>query len=246
MSGPVPKLQDQRDLIVSEIKRLAVANGGKPPGRQLFERETGITQGSWLGVYWARWGDAVRDAGCEPNTLNNRFDPECVLKKVSEAVEHFGRIPSEADFRIYKRNVDPSFPSHNSVSAPFGGKSALLDQLADFLKRTDDFPRAKEILSSRPNGPPVQPRPAGAAGLVYLIASGDYYKIGRSENLEKRVKQVSVALPDKLTLVHAIRTDDPPGIEAYWHKRFADRRANGEWFKLGAGDVAAFKRRKFQ
>jgi hypothetical protein len=82
-------------------------------------------------------------------------------------------------------------------------------------------------------------------GYVYLLKSGRFYKIGRTNAAGRRERQLAIQLPEKASNVHSIKTHDPVGIEDYWHRRFSDRRKNGEWFELTAEDVASFKRRKF-
>jgi hypothetical protein len=69
-------------------------------------------------------------------------------------------------------------------------------------------------------------------GYVYLMKSGRYFKIGRSNSIGRREYELSVQMPEKLQPIH-------------WHKRFAERRKNGEWFELTSDDIKAFKRRKF-
>ena len=77
------------------------------------------------------------------------------------------------------------------------------------------------------------------------MKSGRHCKIGRSKSAERRELELGILLPEKAELIHKIKTDDPVGIEKYWHDRFKDKRKGGEWFELSAGDIKNFKRRKF-
>jgi Meiotically up-regulated gene 113 len=82
-------------------------------------------------------------------------------------------------------------------------------------------------------------------GHVYLMRSGKYYKIGKSNHVGRREYQIGLQLPEPVNTIHSIATGDPDGIEIYWHNRFKNKRAQGEWFSLGQDDIRAFKARRF-
>jgi hypothetical protein len=231
-----------RDEILSEIKRIAKAGGGQPPGVRAFERATGITEGTWRGLYWVRWSDALKEAGFEPNKWQGKFETEFIFEKFIEGARHYRRLPTSMELRMYRR-THPGFPNEKTLRSYFGSTAKLLSNLRTWLTDKPDYGDVMEMLGA---GAEETKSSKLNEGLVYLIRSGAHYKIGRSDELERRVKEIRIALPEAATLVHSIRTDDPAGIEAYWHRRFADRRAHGEWFKLTNADVAAFKRRKYQ
>lgn len=237
-----------RDHILREVRRTAEGNGGKPLGRLSFFTETGIKESDWRGTYWARWNDVLRDAGFGPNALVEARDDDTLLERFAALALQLGRIPVKSEMRLKKRS-DPSFPNEKTY-ARFGSKTQLLARLREYSLQ---HPQYQSLISQidalsspeRESAPVQEVGVTVEIGTVYLLRSGRFYKIGRSNAVGRREREIALQLPEKASLVHVIRTDDPPGIEAYWHRRFADRRKNGEWFDLSAADVSAFRRRKF-
>ncbi len=236
-----------KDHIIGEIQRTAKANGGVALGWRRFEEVTGIRYYDWYGQYWARWGDAVREAGFEPNRMNAACDDGYLLDQLALLSRRLGRIPTQGDL-LLARKSDPEFPSEK-VFRRLGAKPRRAAHMLAYCEANSGYEDIAALWRGVPAAGPTAEiadadRAATAVGYVYLVKHGTRreYKIGRTNNPLRREGELGIQLPEKCQPIHYIKTDDPAGVEAYWHMRFADKRKEGEWFALTAQDVGAFKR----
>ena len=231
--------------IISEIKRIAKDNNGKAPGWMVFERETGIRKSDWYPDIFLRWGDALLDAGYAPNKFQTAIDNNSIIQSYIGLVRELGKIPIAGEIRLKSKN-DKSFPSHN-VFNRFGGKIKLIEAVMFYCQT---HPGNEDIISlcSAISSPEQQEGERKISkvhsGFVYLMKSGKHYKIGRTNSVGRREREFAIQIPVPPKTIHSIETDDPIGVEAYWHNRFKDKRGEGEWFNLSPDDIRAFKRWK--
>jgi hypothetical protein len=234
-----------RQQIVEEIRRIALDNGGQAPGHQAFERATGIRQSDWYPHIWLRWSDAVIEAGYAPNEFQTRIGDDALIEKYIGLARELGRVPLAGEIKRKARS-DALFPSH-TVFSRFGGKDKLLAAVAAYCRRASGFEDVLAFCDSQENArvSTEQRREAKVAtGFVYLMKSGTHCKIGRTNSVGRRGSELAIKIPVPPRTIHSVETDDPVGVEAYWHRRFADKRGEGEWFALSPEDVGAFKRWK--
>lgn len=229
--------------IIKAIQQSARANGGVPLGRGRFEKETGIKPYDW-GRYWAKLGDAQLEAGFDPNTLNAAYDIEFILGKYITLIRELGHFPTSGELRV-KSNADSTFPSTNTMRR-IGNKQEIAQKVLEFAKQkeyNDVIMLCEEVIEKYAEEQEVADSDENPnIGEVYLFKSGRYYKIGKTNDTVRRGNEIKVQLPERMDLIHSIKTDDPSGIEAYWHRRFESKRMQGEWFDLNSADIKAFKR----
>ena len=238
-----------KEQILEAIQLTTETNNGTPLGIDKFFEKTGIRKEDWYGKIWVKWSDAVKEAGFKPNTFSSpAYDTEWMLRMVAEYTRELGQFPTKPEFKIKNHN-DKSFPTYTTLNKQLGSKAEVISKVAAYCYRTNGFEDVYSICnsliiepSSTVSSEQVLDEPLG---YVYLIKSGKFFKIGKSNHVGRRNYELSIQLPEKVELIHQIETDDPAGIEKYWHSRFSQKRKNGEWFDLNGEDVKVFKKRKF-
>jgi hypothetical protein len=255
--GTIPKQSHEQTRYSRRDRETTEANGGVPLGKARFAQATGIKEADWAGKFWARWGDALREAGFEPNEFNAAFESTILIEKLVSLIRELRKFPVNNELKM-KSRIDKTFPNAKTFQR-FGSKQQIAAKILEYCKNRpghkDVIAVCEPIIVTRPN--PQQSDNASIAasdantkeGHVYMalltLGREKRHKIGKAILVERRTDQISIQLPEDLTLVHAIRTDDAYGIEDYWHRRFAAKNTKGEWFSLSRQDIDAFKRRKF-
>ena len=237
-----------KSRILEAIKQIAAENGGNPPGSTALQTRTGIRKSDWYPDIWLRWGDALIEAGFTANKLQTAVSHELLIQKYIDLARELKALPLEGEIRR-KSKVDKTFPSHTTFGK-FGGKRKLIDAVLRYCKERSGY---EDIAALCENHRAMFERVSDsdlltvkpiATGFVYLMKSGRHYKIGHTNSVGSRERQLAIKIPVPPTNIHSIETDDPPGVEAYWHRRFDAKRGEGEWFDLSPEDVRAFRRWK--
>lgn len=77
---------------------------------------------------------------------------------------------------------------------------------------------------------------------VYLISDANSYsyKIGISNNPEKRLKTLQTGNEKSLKIIHKVLCENYNNVETALHNKYNFLRVNGEWFELTKEDVVSF------
>ena len=181
--------------------------------------------------------------------MSKAYDDEVLLEKLALLTRRLGRVPIHGDLLRAPKD-DPTFPTEK-VFRRLGLKPRRISRMIVFFETHPGYDDVASLWKGLAvEGEPQDAEEAGSTtptvGYVYLLKHGSRqeYKIGRTNNPLRREGEVGIQLPEKIQPVHYIETDDPAGVETYWHSRFASKRKEGEWFALTPEDVRAFKRWK--
>lgn len=231
-----------REDVLAALKATTESNGGVPLTRGRFFRETGLTIEDLRRAGFPSHGELLRSVGHQPQPLQQAFSDDQLFEPLAQLTELKGHFPNHSE-RETERYRNKAFPSYEAFRRRTRTES-LEHAVLMWCRSNGQYSKAAAILTALlAKEKKAIPTKAASAlkGYVYLLSSGKRYKIGKESARGGRIAAASTWLIEQKWL-HHIETDDPAGVEAYWHNRFKDKQIAREWYKLTADDVAAFRR----
>lgn len=194
---------------------------------------------NWQSTKWIHLDDAIEYFSI-PTPIIKRFSDWVVAGSGNQlGVYHLG---SSAKFIHTRLHEGEAYKAHRvCVIAGLGYTEADMDKAIQFARK---YSESKPVMNA-PKPQTVkrvvrlaQPHQQNTISGVYLLRCGEHYKIGMSDNVSKRVKQIQTNSPHEVKHIHTIPTDNPSDLEQQLHTRFASKRVRGEWFALSDDDVS--------
>jgi len=241
-------MEEEIQKAISAYLSLKEELGEKPSSREFFKvyPKRNLYKAFEGGNAYSRLQEL---AGDSTNVFSSRkSDLQKILLKWGElarkTLNKHGKLPISADWSFNKLR-----PSVSGIEKSHKVKWSELPYL--FHKEFSGSADWEDVLNSirqlGENGDVVgETEKEEYFGYVYLMKSGKYYTIGKSDHTGRRSYEHERKLPEKIKVIHKIKTDDPFGVESYWDKRFQNKKTEtkGSWYKLDANDIKSFKRWK--
>jgi hypothetical protein len=224
--------------IIVKLKSAIASNGGQPPSSRAFFKASGLNHRDLLRAGWPTYGALLQSQGLQPTEMRRGYTDEEVFRPLAELVVSLGHFPTQNE-REVERHRNQAFPSSEAYIRR--GRGVMLEHaLREWCQTTGNFPELVQTLKQSPSAPYVA-APV-VRGYVYMLRAGNRIKIGK-ESTEGARQAAAGTWLENPTVIHRIPTDDPEGVEKYWHERFKKqgKHVKGELFNLSAADIAAFK-----
>jgi len=238
----------KKEEILKKIRECAKELGGKTPGESTFYEyaEIGIYDLRKLG--WPNYGTLVREAKLTPNKFDNtKYNHKQLCNLFIQTIRENNKWPTRAYLDVKHFN-NQDFPDSATLYRNLGRTKDLAQNIIDYIGNKKGYQDIITICSliQKEYKDKGQSHADNLTekGFVYLGLQAGKYKIGFTKDINRRREDITLLGPAPMVWVHIIETDDMKGVEKYWHNRFSSKQLRGEWYRLSASDVKAFKRWK--
>lgn len=151
-----------------------------------------------------------------------------------------------SDARLLREFADSRLLTPEFTVKPCGGplcKPKKLGAIRDFeayqrRKKAQTSPEVSSWIAQKKK--PLKP-PRTYDNFVYLVHASGHWKIGVSQNVEQRLREIQTGCPYRVEIVKFWKSENATKVEKALHHRFAEHRMEGEWFKLPDSALAYLK-----